>query len=188
MKIVKNKYYEIVDEVLEQLDINGKVCIDATLGNGHDSLKILKKNPEGFLYAFDIQNTAIEKSDELLNKNGFNNYKLIKDSHDNMKEYVKGEAELIIFNLGYLPGADKKVVTKPHSTIMAIKSAIDIISKSGVIIVVSYLGHRGSFAERAAIEEYLSNLPQKELMVEKREFFNQVNTPPVVYLIKKEVL
>lgn len=185
MILVKSRYYEIINEIIENIDINGKICIDATLGNGNDSLKILTNMENGFLYAFDIQDIAIENSKKLLEKNGFNNFSLIKDSHENLKNYVNKEVEFVIFNLGYLPRADKNIVTKPNSTISAISSALDILSNSGVVAVVSYLGHVGSLEERNSLNEYLKNLDQHKYLVEKREFFNQENNPPIVYLIKK---
>lgn len=183
--IVKSRYYEVINEIIEKIDIDGKVCVDCTLGNGNDSLKILSNMKDGFLYGLDIQQEAIENSKKLLEKNGFSNFKLIKDSHSNLKKHIDTNAELIVYNLGYLPRMDKNIITKPDTTIASIGEALELISDSGVIIVVSYLGHKGSYGERYALDAYLSKLDQDKYLVEKREFFNQVNTPPVVYLIKK---
>lgn len=185
MILVKSKYYEIVDEIIKNINIDNKICIDATLGNGNDSLKILSNMKNGLLIGFDIQDIALENSKRLLEKKGFNNFKLIKDSHENLEKYVKEEVELVIFNLGYLPAADKNIVTKPKSTINAIKSSLNLLSDTGVVIVVSYLGHSGSMEERSCLEKYLKTLDQNKYLVEKREFFNQVNTPPIIYLLKK---
>lgn len=186
MKLVNSKYYEIVNEIIEKSNLKKKTCIDATLGNGNDSLKLLSHmGEEGFLYGFDIQDIAIENSRNLLNKQGYKNYKLIKDSHENLDKYVKEEVELVIFNLGYLPRSDKLIVTKAKSTILAIEKSLKLLSKTGVIIVVSYLGHKGSLEERNSLEDFLKNIDQHKVLVEKREFFNQINTPPIVYLIAK---
>lgn len=72
--IVKEKYFEIVDEVLSH-NFLGKVAVDATIGKGNDTLKLLKVVGEnGFVYGFDVQEDAIEKTRVLLKD--FNNYKL----------------------------------------------------------------------------------------------------------------
>ena len=50
------------------------------------------------------------------------------------------------------------------------------------------LTHRknpGGAEEKAAVEEFLHNLPPKYFSVMKIVSFNRKNTPPVLYLIKK---
>ena len=185
MILVKSKYYEIIDEILDKVNLCNKTVIDATLGNGNDSLKILEKMHGGKLYGFDIQKMAIENSEKLLNRKGFENYELIEDSHENIERYVEGEVELVIYNLGYLPRSDKKIVTKPKSTVESVKKAVSMLSETGIVIVVSYIGHEGSFEENSALEELLKNLDQHKYKVEKRQFFNQIHTPPIVYLISR---
>ncbi|WP_036729309.1 tRNA (mnm(5)s(2)U34)-methyltransferase [Peptoniphilus mikwangii] len=184
MSLVKYNYRQIVDDIIENANIVGKVCLDATCGRGNDSLKLLDKiGIKGFLYACDIQEEAINSTMELLKSKGYENFKLFNKSHTEVFDYIKEPISLIIYNLGYLPKSDKKVVTEADSTIFSIERGLNSISKDGIIIVVSYLGHEGSFEERAALEKFLSQLEQKEYMVEKREFFNQQNNPPIVYLI-----
>ena len=185
MILVKSRYYEIIDEILDTINLNNKTVIDGTLGNGNDSLKILKKMNNGFLYGFDVQEIAINNSDKLLRKNGFNNYKLILDSHENIDKYIKEDIELAIYNLGYLPRSDKSIVTKPDSTVKSVSKAINKLSETGVVIVVSYIGHPGSYEENYELEKFLKTLDQRKYKVEKREFFNQVHTPPKVYLISR---
>lgn len=184
MSIVKFNYKEIVDQVLEELNFKKAVCVDATCGNGHDSLNIMKRmDDDGFLYCIDIQEIAIERTDKLLHESGFNNFKVIKKSHDEVADDIEGSIRLAIFNLGYLPGSDKKIVTNYKTTIRAIDVFLNKLDKDGVIIVVSYLGHEGSKEERENLDKYLKNLSQKDYLVEKRQFYNQINNPPIVYLI-----
>ena len=64
--IVKEKYFEIVDEVLSH-NFLGKIAVDATVGRGKDSLKLLEAvGDEGFLYGFDLQEEAIDAANKLL--------------------------------------------------------------------------------------------------------------------------
>ena len=182
MSVVKFNYLEVVKDVINNMDLKGKACLDATSGRGNDGLMLLNKGIK-FLYACDIQKDAIKSTDNLLKANGYNNFKTLSVSHSEVFDYIEEELEVIIYNLGYLPKSDKKIVTKSSSTIKSIERAIFKISKTGVIIIVSYLGHRGSIKERRELEKYLKNLDQKNFKVEKREFFNQINNPPIVYLV-----
>lgn len=182
--IVKEKYFQIVDEVLSR-DFSGKIAIDATVGNGHDTLKLLEVvGEDGFVYGFDIQDQAINNAKELIGDK-FKNYKLFLKSH----EYIDiiDSCDLVVYNLGYMPGSSKEITTLASSTITSIDKATKILNKGGVMIVVSYVGHKNSFEERKEVEQFLKNLNQKSFKVEKREFLNQVNNPPIVYLIEKKV-
>ena len=181
--IVKEKYYEIVDEILSH-NFLGKIAVDATVGKGKDTLKLLKAvGDEGFVYGFDLQKEALDAANKLLRD--YKNYKLFLESHENLDKLEK--FDLVIYNLGYLPGSDKKITTLRDSTITSLRKATENISDGGIIIVVSYLGHENSFEERVGLEDFLKNLDQKIFKVEKREFYNQKNNPPIVYLIEKKV-
>ncbi len=183
MKAVKFNYREIVDEVIENLDLKDCCCLDATCGNGNDSLNILSHMENGFLYCCDIQEQAVQNTCELLKSKGFSNFKIIKKSHDEIFEDVDHQLKLVIYNLGYLPGSDKSVITKADTTVKSISQALLKLQDEGIIIVVSYLGHQGSAEEREAVDTYLQNLDQKKYKVEKRQFYNQRHNPPVVYLV-----
>lgn len=182
--IVKEKYYQIIDEILSNNFI-GKIAIDATLGNGHDTLKLLNSvGKTGFVYGFDVQELAIRNTKNLIGDE-FDNYKLFLESHEDI-DIIKS-ADLIIYNLGYMPGSSKKITTLAISTEMSLKKATGILNKGGIIIVVSYLGHENSLQERETVDNFIRHLDQKEFKVEKREFINQINNPPIVYLIEKKV-
>ncbi|WP_138159756.1 tRNA (mnm(5)s(2)U34)-methyltransferase [Peptoniphilus catoniae] len=183
MKTVKFNYRQVIDEVLNNMNLKDSICMDATCGNGKDSLNIIKRIEEGFLYCVDIQDSALKETDRLLKREGFHNYKLIKESHDKVFDKFNCKFKLVIYNLGYLPGSDKTIVTRPDTTIRSIDIAKDYLLSDGVIIIVSYLGHEGSLEERRELDNYLKNLDQKSFLVEKREFYNQVNNPPIVYLV-----
>jgi len=42
------------------------------------------------------------------------------------------------FNLGYLPGGDKSIITRTDSTVTALNNAIRILSSNGIITVMAY--------------------------------------------------
>ena len=103
----------------------GDVAVDFTMGNGHDTEFLSKTvGPEGFVYAFDIQEQALASTQEHLVKVGCpDNYQLILDSHSNVKKYVDVPFKAGMFNLGWLPGGDKSITTLRETTLPAIHEA-----------------------------------------------------------------
>ena len=71
------------------------------------------------------------------------NVKVILDSHENFKNYINEEVDCIIYNLGYLPGANKHITTKVESTIKSINEGLDLLSKHGLMLIAIYSGHEG---------------------------------------------
>lgn len=177
--------------LLEQTVSLGDTVIDATCGNGHDTLflsKIVGEN--GKVLAFDIQEEAILNTETLLHKNGRTNVKLICDSHENLNDYLAcGQYDTIggaIFNLGYLPGGDKSVITKATSTIIALDSILLSLKKGGMAILVIYPGHPGGEEEKEAVLKHVIHLDQKYFEVLKYGFINQQNNPPFIVAICKK--
>lgn len=52
---------------------------------------------------------------------------------------------LVAFNLGYLPGGDKTIITKPETTLPALEAAKGILMPGGLISLVVYVGHPGGW-------------------------------------------
>lgn len=50
---------------------------------------------------------------------------------------------LVAFNLGYLPGGEKQVITRSETTLLALEAAKRILAPGGLISIVVYLGHPG---------------------------------------------
>ena len=87
----------------------GDLCIDATMGNGNDTLLLSTLcGKDGRVIAFDIQEQAVKSTKERLSKaDAPDNYTLLLESHTQMSSYAKeNSVSCITFNLGYLPGGD----------------------------------------------------------------------------------
>lgn len=164
------------------LEDNSTVC-DFTLGNGYDSLFLLRQIKKGFLYGFDIQKEAINNSRQLLTETGFENFKLILDSHANVLDYVREKIDLGIYNLGYLPGGDKSLITKGDSTVKSISGALKILNPGKALIITAYKGHKGAMEEYESVMGYVSSLDQREYSVMNINFPNQRNNPPEVITV-----
>jgi precorrin-6B methylase 2 len=177
--------------LLEEIILPGETVIDATCGNGNDTLFLSKLVGEnGEVIAFDIQDEAIHQTDQLLIEHGYTNVSLVLDSHANMENYLskdlEGKIGGAIFNLGYLPKSDKSIITKGDSTIKAIQTILPYLKPNGRIILVVYYGHDGGEEEKNSILKHVISLDQKKFDVLRYGFINQKNDPPFIIAIQKK--
>ncbi|KXZ40407.1 Putative rRNA methylase [Alkalithermobacter thermoalcaliphilus JW-YL-7 = DSM 7308] len=177
----------ISHEVVEKIVKQGDTVVDATAGNGNDTLFLAKLVGEtGKVYSFDIQNVALEKTKQkLIDSNMLDNVTLINDGHENIDKYVSYPVKAVMFNLGYLPGGDHKIHTKPHTTITAIEKSLDIITKHGIVMLVIYHGGDSGFEEKDEVLEFLKGLDQKKYSVLMYNYINNINYPPIAVCIEK---
>lgn len=160
--------------------------IDATLGNGHDSLYILNQKAfTGKILSFDIQEQAIQTCQEKFYDQ--KNMTIIHDSHANLNHYLEPDQVIhgAIFNLGYLPGGNHEITTEFESTYQAIQTIGQHLISKGKIILVVYHGHPQGKKERDLLLQALEQWPQDKYHVLKYQFINQVNHPPFCLVIEK---
>ncbi|MCA8970274.1 MAG: FAD-dependent oxidoreductase [Planctomycetes bacterium] len=139
----------------------GDLVIDATLGNGHDTVALARLvGDDGFVHAFDIDEQAIAVSTRRLRDERLSNVRCVRASHADMALHVqaawRGKVRAVVFNLGYLPGSAKERTTDPDSTIPAIRAALDLLAPRGILTVVAYVGHAGGLREATLVEEFLN--------------------------------
>lgn len=170
------------DFLAEVLDANS-ITLDATMGNGNDTVFLAKQSRK--VYAFDVQKEALEKTRQRLSVEGLTNVDLILDGHENLDQYLSEPITAAIFNLGYLPSADKSVITKPNTTVQAIEKALERLEEGGRLAIMVYYGHEGGQMEKDAVLDYVSHLNQKTYTVMSYQALNQVNTPPFLVMIEK---
>jgi ubiquinone/menaquinone biosynthesis C-methylase UbiE len=174
--------------IIEKYIKEGDIAIDATAGNGNDTLALSNfVGASGKVYAFDIQEKAIERTRKLLAESSlFDNTVLICDSHERMPSYIeeKGEVSAVIFNLGYLPSGDKYLHTAPESSIQAIKESLRILRKNGIVSIVMYPGTETGKREKDVVFRYAQTLPPEKYHVCRCDTPNQPNTPPEILWIE----
>jgi len=183
-----NKITEVNKIFLEKIIEKGHVVIDATMGNGYDTVYLGNLVGEtGKVYAFDVQEEALTSTrKKVVRDNMEDRIELILDGHQNLDKYVKEEVSCVVFNLGYLPRAKHMVITKPDTTLEAIKKSLELLKPNGIISIAAYIGHEGGLDEKNYICEYLDNLDQKQYNVLHMEFTNQINNPPQLILVEKK--
>ncbi|OBW59615.1 rRNA methyltransferase [Solibacillus silvestris] len=165
----------------------GDIAVDATAGNGHDTLFLANLvGDDGYVYAFDVQKEAVDETLHRLLDNALEHRAIVlKDGHENVANYIHKPVSAAIFNLGYLPGSNHEIVTKPNTTIQAIESLLKLLKVGGMIVLVVYHGHEGGKNERDEVIRYVSDLPQKHVHVLRYEFMNQKNDPPFIIALEK---
>jgi len=149
----KSKIVKLSHDLLASLVKKNDIIIDATLGNGYDSLFISELAKE--IIAFDIQEQAIINSKETLKD--VLNVSYILDSHEHYQKYVKNYHG-VIFNLGYLPTGDKQITTTSKTTIDTLyKMILDNLAR--FILVVVYPRHLEGQIESRDLLEFIKYIP-----------------------------
>ncbi|TCK03179.1 UNVERIFIED_ORG: putative rRNA methylase [Anoxybacillus amylolyticus] len=176
--------------LLDQAVNEGDIAVDATVGNGHDTVYLAQRVGDfGHVFGFDIQSEAITAASARLAKHGLcGRATLFERSHSELLEAlpadVHGRIAGAVFNLGYLPGGNKQIVTQPESTIEAVRQLLSVMKPGGVIVLVVYHGHPEGKRERDALLDYVRSLDQRRVHALKYEFINRQNNPPFLIALE----
>jgi SAM-dependent methyltransferase len=172
---------------------NGGFAVDATLGNGHDTLFLAQTVGEnGHVFGFDIQRPALETTQQRLQQHGLQHrVTLYHASHADMLDKIPlaahGQIQAFMFNLGYLPGADKSLITQSASTILALNACLRLLARRGVITVMAYPGHAGGEQESENLAAWCAELAdQPEYSVETLLSTHTQATAPRLFVISKQ--
>lgn len=177
--------------LLQSVVQTGDTVIDATMGNGHDTLFLAQQvGAGGKVFAFDVQAQALEKTGKrLAEHDAQQQVTLVQGCHSQMAECVPtdlhGTVAAAVFNLGYLPGADKALTTQRETTTAAVDAALQLLRVGGVLIVVVYPGHAEGRLEGEVLGQHLAQLHQDAFQVARYGFVNLRNNPPYVLAVVK---
>ncbi|MCD7866643.1 MAG: class I SAM-dependent methyltransferase [Clostridiales bacterium] len=167
----------------------GGLYVDATMGNGNDTLFLCEMaGSGGKVLAFDIQPPALEATRALLKTHNLTDKaELILDSHENIDHYLDAEtADAVCFNFGYLPGGDHRICTRPETSLLAVRKSLTILKKGGLLSLCIYSGGDTGFQEKEALLDFLKTLPSREYTVIANEYLNRGNHPPIPVFVWKE--
>lgn len=141
----------------------GRLAIDATAGNGHDTLFLAELvGPTGRVWAVDLQDAAITRTRERVGSL-VDRVDLCVGNHADLKSMIPleyhGQIAIVMFNLGYLPGGEKSMITQTDSTLTAFNSAWELLVGGGLLSVIAYPGHLGGEQEANAVADWISHRP-----------------------------
>lgn len=170
----------------------GDTVIDATCGNGFDTLKLclLSLSPDrGKVYALDNQLPAITStrntlathlSSEILRRVEFHHC-----CHSHFPYSIPPQSiKLIVYNLGYLPGGNKLHTTLAETTRQSLSQAQDLLQPGGMISMTCYPGHAEGTKEQEAILDYLSNLSPQKWSCCHHRWCNRRQAPSLILIQK----
>jgi len=165
----------------------GDLAIDATVGNGRDTAFLADRvGPTGLVIGFDVQQSALAAASARLVELGLSDrVRLVRSGHERMAEIASGLApgrrpKTVVFNLGYRPGGDRAIITRPETTLQALGAALDLTLPGGVVAVVCYPGHEGGAVERDAVLDWARTIPTTRAAVVVHQVWNARLAPCLV--------
>ena len=150
--------HELAEEILSP----GDRVVDATAGNGHDTLFLAEQvGAAGKVWAFDVQAAALAATRERLAAAGCAaRVELIHAGHETLAERLpseeKGRLAAVFFNLGYLPRGDHALITRGETTRTALDAATEWVRLGGHLSLLVYPGHPGGVEEAQMVREWIA--------------------------------
>ena len=183
---LKSARYLARDALLQAVNV-GDTVVDATMGNGHDTLFLAEQvGAEGHVYAFDIQESALESTRALLKEHdAADRVTLFCQSHAELTASVPSGLAAAVFNLGWLPGGDHRITTRCDSTRQAILAALELLKPGGIVTVCIYPGHLEGEKELEMLVPLLSSLSNRKYNVLRQTFLNAGPGAPECIVIQK---
>ena len=193
----------IAHDLIKDVLYPGDIAIDATVGNGHDTVFLAEQvGPAGKVFGFDSQQAAIDSTwikvescctaGERARSNAPlrpEYLTLIQTSHADMGANIPlqyhGKISAIMFNLGYLPGGDKSIITYTDSTLAALNIASQLLSSNGIITVMAYPGHQGGDLETEHVKNWCEQLNKDQFKTSIVYSAANKETAPRLFAIRK---
>ncbi len=193
---------QIAHEAVRRFVTMGDVVIDATVGNGHDTLLLCQLvGSQGVVYGFDIQAAAIAKTRQRIEtyystplavqqQQSFPTLLFYECDHAKIGSQLEphhiGVVSCVMMNLGYLPGGPKHIKTTTDSTLLAIQSAFQCLrQKQSCLSVIAYTGHEGGKEEAKRVEETLQSLANDHLAKLSRTPNDNIALSPIAFLLER---
>lgn len=155
------------------------LAIDATCGNGHDTLFL---SDLCSVIGLDIQTTAIQNTEALLARHQKKAilHRLPHEKIDILP--LPYPPSLIVYNLGYLPRGNKSITTETAKTLKSVKKSIDMLTANGALSITCYPGHDEGLREEKALEDWAASLPSDRWLVCQHKWINRTRAPSLIWV------
>lgn len=181
---------EFSHNLLKETVREGDVVVDATVGNGNETVLLATLvGRYGKVLGFDVQKQAIENTKQKLLLTGLSQQvTLYHQGHETIPDVLEKEEQIggVIFNLGYLPGSDKTVISRKETTLQAVANLLPRLRIGSYLLLVVYSGHHGGMEEKDALLEYVKTVDQSLFKVLHYGFINQASNPPFLIAIERK--
>jgi len=167
------------------------LAVDATAGNGHDTLFLAERVGEGGrVWAFDVQRAALDAAQSRIAEAGFScRVCFVLAGHESAGDVLPkdaaGKIRAATFNLGFLPGSDRRIVTGAGTTLAALNALAALLAQHGILSVHSYSGHAGGEDEAAKVARWFRALPWDGWRVAEYSFCNKNRNREILFLAEK---
>ena len=155
-----NKYVWIIETIyrakkISFKELNERWLDDSEMSRGVD---LSKRTFANWCYAiWDMFGIDIVNENRGEYRYYIDNVELHVEDFNNIPNY-EIKADLIIFNLGFLPGSNRKVKTQDYTPEKAIRNCYDLLNDEGILIICSYRAHEGGMDEYNKIIEEIKDL------------------------------
>lgn len=178
----------LVHRMLTDVLAPGGLYLDATCGNGHDTLFLCGlAGPKGRVIGLDIQPAAVQATNALLAQKGMEQIgRAVQADHSDLARFAPpGSADCVMFNFGWLPGAPHEVHSQADNSLRALQAGLDALKPGGVLSAVLYSGKVIGDSEKRAALDFFRSLPLTRYTVLVCQFANWAEEAPLPCLIIK---
>ena len=189
--VIEERLTAAASSWIEVALFDGALAIDATVGNGYDALFLAHRvGPKGKVLGFDVQKAALAGAREILKFVGsIDRVSLIHESHTRLADFLPAGSRIAgaMFNLGYLPRGNRQIITRPDTTVLALRSVLEHLAERGRVTLLVYRGHEGGIPEYEGVREFLEQLPGDEWLVEELASTSDSPIAPRLFRIQKKL-
>jgi len=182
----------LAHEYWKQLISVGDTVIDATCGNGHDSLLLAQlalNDDQGSVFCLDVQKQALKSTAQrlatILPPIQRRRVHYLEQGHEILPELPPQSVALIVYNLGYLPGSDKRIKTQPDTTLRSLDQARPLVRAGGAISLIAYPGHVEGALEQNALLKELATWDRNDWSVCQHSWTNRGPRAPSLFLLQR---
>lgn len=176
----------LVHAVFQECVVPGDIVIDATCGNGHDTRMLAQLlHGRGQVFSYDIQEEALVSAKQLVADLSEEQKHTIQWMHRSHVDLPDLPVKLIHYNLGYLPGKDKTIVTLKETTLASVQKALTLLIQGGVMTIVAYPGHEEGYHELVALQNYFKTLDAHHWSVSHFSLVNRHLAPQLFTVVKQ---
>ncbi|SCY82767.1 tRNA (mnm(5)s(2)U34)-methyltransferase [Desulfoluna spongiiphila] len=181
----------IAQQTMQRFLNPGDIAIDATVGAGYDASFLARSvGPTGHVYGFDVQKEALDRATGNLSNAGLmDRVTLFNAGHETMADHlppeIHGTVKAVSFNLGYLPASESPVTTLVDTSLAAIKTAMALLHRRGVISIAIYGGHPQGQVEQHRLKAWAAHVPYDEFRIASYEFTNKARNQETLLLMER---
>ena len=98
---------------------------------------------------------------------------------------LRPKVSAAMFNLGFLPGGAKEIVTRPDTTLAALNGLLPAMLPGALLSIHCYGGHTGGMEESAAVLDWAVRQPEENWRIYRYETWNKKRGAENLLLVER---